>query len=81
MGVNYCSMTPDTPNHYGAYDRKIFRSRMVDLVLTYENLKNDFSQLCNIPGMEARNLPYSNRTEQKAYKHFYKTIELISEIY
>lgn len=56
---------------------------MVDFVLTYENLENDFNKLCSSLGMEARSLPHSNRSERKPYKSFYKkeTIDMISEIY
>lgn len=56
---------------------------MVDFILTYENLENDFSLLCDKLAIPVKKLPHSNRSDRKAYKGFYKnrTIDLISEIY
>lgn len=56
---------------------------MVDYVLTYENLKNDFNQLCNILDVRPQNLPHSNQSNREPYKSIYniKSVKLIYEIY
>ena len=56
---------------------------MVDFVLRYENLENDFAVLCERLGVSNINLPYVNKSNRNNYRQYYtqETKEIIEELY
>ena len=55
----------------------------MDFVLRFENLQNDFDQLCKNLGIQTKTLPHINPTNHKHYTEYFddETKSLVAEKY
>jgi hypothetical protein len=58
---HYLALEPEDPDPFAR----------LDMVLTYENLKSDFSTLCNRIGIGDQTLPHINASKRNHYRTYY----------
>ena len=56
---------------------------IIDHIARFEHLQEDLEAICDIIGIEPKELPHRNRTERKPYQEYYdqETIDRVAEIY
>ncbi len=71
---NYILCTPDAPLPHGVQKRFLFDTdgtQVVDFVGRYENLKADFSEVCQRIGIESISLGHANATKHGPWASYY----------
>jgi len=56
---------------------------VMDCIIKFENLQQDFNIFCDQIGMPQQKLPHTNKTNRKHYSEYYnqKTIDIVAQLY
>lgn len=72
-------------DHYNTQIRYVFKNdkKILDFIGIFENIQEDFKNLCKIVSIEHKPLPIMNHSKRKNYQEYYdtETINIVKETY